>query len=138
MPSYSRTTKIAVDQDTAYAYLSDPENLPEYFPQITKVTPKSGGNEVETTAVIEPPGQEKRTEHGTAWFESDDDSRKVTWGSEGSNDYHGELDFDEDGDSGCTVTLTLSTESDHPGIEESIDETLRTISSTLTSQSSSS
>ncbi len=69
MPSYSRTTTIAVDQDTAYAYLSKAENLPEYFPRITKVTTR-GGDEVETTAVIEPPGEEKRTVHGTAWFKS--------------------------------------------------------------------
>ncbi len=131
MPSYSRTTTIAVDQDTAYAYLSKAENLPEYFPRITKVTTR-GGDEVETTAVIEPPGEEKQTVHGTAWFTADDGERKVAWGSEGSNDYHGELDFDPDGDASCTVRLTLHSESDHPGIEESIDETLKTISSTLT------
>ncbi len=131
MPSYTRTTKIDVDEDTAYAYLSKAENLPEYFPRITEVNKKSG-DEVETTAVIEPPGEPEQKVHGTAWFKTDDDAHKVEWGSEGANHYHGELDFDPDGDAASTLRLTLSTESDHPGIEESIDETLATISKKLT------
>ncbi|MDN5768767.1 MAG: SRPBCC family protein [Humibacillus sp.] len=134
MPSYTRTTKIDVDEDTAYAYLSKAENLPEYFPRITEVNKKSG-DEVETTAVIEPPGEPEQKVHGTAWFKTDDDAHKVEWGSEGSNHYHGELDFDPNGDAASTLRLTLSTESDHPGIEESIDETLATISKKLTAGS---
>lgn len=130
MPSYTRTTKIDVDEDTAYAYLSKAENLPEYFPRITEVNKKSG-DEVETTAVIDPPGEPEQTVHGTAWFKTDDEAHKVEWGSEGENHYHGELDFDPDGDAASTLRLTLSTESDHPGIEESIDETLATISKKL-------
>ena len=131
MPSYTRSTKIAVDEDTAYAYLSKAENLPEYFPRITEVNKKSG-DEVETTAVIDPPGEPEQKVHGTAWFKTDDEAHTVEWGSEGSNHYHGELDFDPDGEGASTVRLTLSTESDHPGIEDSIDETLATISKKLT------
>lgn len=134
MPSYTRRTTIDVDQDTAYAYLSKAENLPEYFPRITEVT-RTTGDEVETTAVIAPPGEAEQKVHGTAWFKADDDTRKVEWGSEGSNLYHGELDFDAAGDAATSVRLTLTTESGHPGIEESIDETLATISDKLTSGS---
>lgn len=134
MPSYTRTTKIDVDEDTAYAYLSKAENLPEYFPRITEVNKKSG-DEVETTAVIDPPGEPEQKVHGTAWFKTDDEAHTVEWGSEGSNHYHGELDFDPDGEGASTVRLTLSTESDHPGIEDSIDETLATISKKLTKRS---
>ena len=134
MPSYTRTTKIDVDEDTAYAYLSKAENLPEYFPRITEVNKKSG-DEVETTAVIDPPGEPEQKVHGTAWFKTDDEAHTVEWGSEGSNHYHGELDFDPDGEGASTVRLTLSTESDHPGIDESIDETLATISKKLTKRS---
>lgn len=137
MPSYTRSTTLDVDEDTAYAYLSDPENLPEYFPRITKVNPKSGGDEVETTAVIEPPGEQKQTVEGTAWFRADDDAHKVEWGSEGSSHYHGELDFDPagGGDARSTVKLTIHSDSGHPGIEESIDETLQTIAQKLQQKS---
>lgn len=134
MPSYTRATKLAVDEDTAYAYLSQAENLPEYFPRITKVN-ATNGDEVETTAVIDPPGEPEQEVHGTAWFKTDDDAHTVQWGSEGSNHYHGELDFDPDGDSASTLRLTLSTESDHDGIEASIDETLATISKKLSGDS---
>lgn len=130
MPTYSRETHLDIDEATAYAYLSDVTNLPTYFPQMTSARPTSG-DEVETSAVVEQPGQEPRTEHGTAWFKADDSAKKVSWGSEGTNDYHGELDFDDDGESACTVRLSLHTEHDYPGIEDSIDETLQSIKSRL-------
>ena len=130
MPTYSRSLSLAVDQDTAYAYLSQAENLPTYFPRITDVTPK-GGNQVDTTAVIEPEGQPEQQVRGTATFTADDESRTVEWSSPGPNNYHGELDFDSEGGSGCTVRLTLHTDSGHPGIEEAIEETLETIKRTL-------
>jgi len=126
VPTYSRETRVSVDEKAAYAYLSDVQNLPSYFPMITEAK-ETSGDEVETTAVIEPPGEEKHTVHGTAWFKHDDGAKKVTWGSEGPNDYHGEIDVDADGDGASTVRFTLHTESGHPGVEESIDETLATI-----------
>jgi len=132
MSTYSRETKVAVQADAAYAYLSDVENLPKYFPMITAAEEKSGG-EVATTAVIEPPGEEKHTVHGTAWFKHDDAANTVTWGSEGPNDYHGEIDVDADGADASTVRFTLHTESSHPGIEEQIDATLSTIQQQLES-----
>lgn len=134
MPTYSRETHLDVDETTAYAYPSDVTNLPKYFPQITQARP-TAGDEVETSAVVEQPGEEPRTEHGTAWFTADEGAKKVSWGSPGGNDYHGELDFDDAGDAGegaCTVRLSLHTEHDYPGIEDSIDETLEAIKSRLT------
>jgi carbon monoxide dehydrogenase subunit G len=130
VPTYTRETPVGVDDKAAYAYLSDVQNLPTYFPMITRAE-RTSGDEVETTAVIEPPGEEKHTVKGTAWFKQDDAARKVTWGSEGPNDYHGEIDVDADGDAASVVRFTLHTESGHPGIEESIDETLATIKATL-------
>jgi carbon monoxide dehydrogenase subunit G len=130
VPTYSRDTEVAADDQAAYAYLSDVQNLPSYFPMITRAE-ETSGDEVETTAVIEPPGEEKHTVQGTAWFRHDDAARKVTWGSEGPNDYHGEIDVDAAGDGASVVRFTLHTESGHPGIEESIDETLATIKRTL-------
>ena len=132
MSTYSRETKVTIDEKAAYAYLSDVQNLPKYFPMITAAEEKSG-DEVATTAVIEPPGEEKQTVHGTAWFKHDDAASKITWGSEGPNDYHGEIDVDADGTDASTVRFTLHTESSHPGIEEQIDATLSTIKQQLES-----
>ncbi|MEO8830455.1 hypothetical protein [Lapillicoccus sp.] len=131
MPTYTRETRLPVTEDVAYAYLSKASNLPTYFPRITKAR-QTDGDAVETTAVIDPPGEAEQTVRGTAWFHTDESSKKVTWGAEGPHDYHGELDFDSDGDQACTLTFTLHTESDHPGIDGSIDETLDTIRHRLT------
>ena len=133
MPTYSRETPVAASASAAYAYLSEVGNLPEYFPMMTGAKATSG-DEVETTAVIEPPGEEKHEVHGTAWFKHDDAGQAISWGSEGPNDYHGEIDVDADGDGASTVRFTLHTESDHPGIEESIDETQATIQKRLASR----
>ncbi len=130
MPTYTRETRVGIDEKAAYAYLSDVQNLPSYFPRITEAKEKAG-DEVETTAVIEPPGEDKQTVHGTAWFKHDDAAKAISWGSEGPNDYHGEIDVDADGDAASVVRFTLHTESGHPGIEESIDETLATIKGRL-------
>lgn len=132
MSTYSRETNVKADEQAAYAYLSDVQNLPKYFPMITAAEEKSG-DEVETTAVIQPPGEERHTVHGTAWFKHDDAAKKITWGSEGPNDYHGEIDVDADGADDSTVRFTLHTESSHPGIEEQIDATLSTIRQQLES-----
>ena len=129
MTTYSRETSLPVDEKTAYAYLSDVNNLPDYFPMITEATQE--GDEVSTTAVIAPPGEAKHTVHGTAWFKHDDDAKKITWGSEGPNDYHGELDVDAAGENASTVRFTLHTRNEQDGIEDSIDETLATIAKKL-------
>jgi carbon monoxide dehydrogenase subunit G len=129
VPTYSREIQVSVDAPAAYAYLSDVQNLPSYFPMITEAK-QQGSDEVATTAVIEPPGEERQTVHGTAWFKHDDEAKRVTWGSEGPNDYHGEIDVDG-GDGASTVRFTLHTESGHPGIDESIDDTLGSIKSHL-------
>lgn len=131
MPTYTRSTKLATDQDTAYAYLSDVTNLPRYLPQMTKAEPVGDGSEVETAAVVSRPGEPQRTEEGTAWFKADDDAHKVSWGSEGENDYHGELDFDDAGGGACTLRLSLHTEHQFDGMEGAIDDTLATIKQRL-------
>ena len=70
--------RVTIDEKAAYAYLSDVQNLPSYFPRITEAKAKAG-DEVETTAVIEPPGEDRQTVHGTAWFKHDDAGQAITW-----------------------------------------------------------
>jgi hypothetical protein len=125
--TYTGDTTLPVPQEGAYAYLSEVSNLPRYFPRITGVRER-GGDEVETTAVIEPPGEERQEVHGTAWFHADPGTHLITWGSEGANRYHGELEVGADDDGRSShLRLAIHTEADHPGIDQAIEETLQTI-----------
>lgn len=61
-----------------------------------------------------------------ATFAIDADRRALTWGSEGPNDYHGELQVTPDG-ARARVEVTLHTQHDDEGINDGIDDTLRHI-----------
>ena len=125
MPDYSRSTTVDVDADSLFDFLSDIGNLPRYFARMTSAEP-AGGESIRTTAEIEVPGEGKKTVEGEAWFRVLDEQKRLEWGSEGPNDYKGELDVEAEGD-GARVTVSLHTESGHSGIEDGMDETLATI-----------
>ena len=130
MADYERTHDVETDAARVYELLSDVTNLPRYFPAITAAEPVDGGDAVQTTAVIDPPDQPEQEVHGEAWFRTDDDAQRLEWGSEGENDYHGSLTVTPNG-SGATLTLQLHSETDHEGVDASIDETLEKIDSLL-------
>ncbi len=125
MAEYTGTRSVDADGPTLFAFLSKVSNLPRYFPRITDAEP-AGGEAVDVTAVIEPAGQERHAVEAEAWFRVDERQQRVEWGSEGPNDYRGELEVTDDGEQ-SQVLLTLHTESDHPEIQDSLDETLDTI-----------
>lgn len=125
MPEYTSTRTVDADAERLFAFLSDVSNLPRYFSAMTEARP-GDGESVITTAVIEPPGEQKRTVHGEAWFRIDDAQNQLAWGAEGPNDYRGELAVTSEG-SGSKVELTLHTESSRPGVDEGIEETLANI-----------
>lgn len=130
MADHERSHPVETDADRVYALLSDVENLPRYFPQITSARPVGDGDAVDTTAVIDPPGQPEREVEGEAWFRTDAAARRVEWGAQGESDYHGALTVQENG-TGSTVVLTLHSPHDHPGIEQSIDDVLERIDALL-------
>lgn len=134
MTEYRSAREIAADTAAAYAYLSDVENLPKYFPRITAAH-RTGEEKVETTAVLDGEDVGSSTPHetvrGEAWFRTDDDSRSIEWGSEGPHDYHGSLSVN-DHPSGSHVEIVLNTEADYPGVQDSLEETLDSIVGALT------
>ena len=134
MADYQQTTTITVPAERAFAYLSDISNLPRYFPRITHAEPGQGES-VQTTAVIDLPDKGRQTVEGEAWFRVLQDENRLMWGSEGPNDYHGELTVAPDGDN-ARVDLRIHTESEHPGIDGAIGETLDRINTLLGSGSS--
>lgn len=125
MATYERTTTVAAEPDALFAYLSDIENLPHYFAAMRSaesagpaegVDVPAGSTGVHTVAEVDGVRRE-----GEAWFRRDADTRSLSWGSEGPNDYRGELTVGDAG-GGSTVTVYLHTE--HSGDDGSIDSGL--------------
>jgi carbon monoxide dehydrogenase subunit G len=130
MGDYERSTTVDLPRDELFEFLSKVENLPRYMDRITEAH-SLAGDEVSVQARVEPGdvGSDKgeRTVQGEAWFRIDADARRLEWGSEGPNNYSGQLEVSEDG-AGSTVTVRLRTEHDDaPGIESGIEDTLANI-----------
>ncbi len=123
MADYEGTRLVKVDAESLFAFLAKVENLPRYFPRITAAE-RTGDEAVDVTAVIDPEdGDGERTVEGEAWFRVDHERLQIEWGSEGRNDYRGDLEVTDEGDD-SRVSLGLHTESEHPAIQDSLDETL--------------
>ena len=124
MGDYEQSTTVQAAPDKVFSYLSDVSNLPSYFDRMTSAVPGKG-DEVQTTALVD--GQEVE---GTAWFTVAEDERMLSWGSEGPNDYHGELEVspsdDERGASVVTVRLH-TTHVDDESINEGLAATLENV-----------
>lgn len=132
--AYRAEKQIDQDVTDAFTYVSDPANLPQYFPHMTSaklVAPER----VETTAVVDTDGDgDEEQVTGEAWFHADPDAHEITWGSPGSGDYRGSLKAAAAGGS-TRLTLQIHTTDDHPGIQESLDEALDAIARKLAEQS---
>ena len=121
MGDHERSTTVEAPPDVLFDYLSDVGNLPHYFAAMKSAEPGEG-NEVHTVAEVDG----HRVE-GDAWFTAEDGSRSMRWGSEGENDYAGELSVAGDGD-GSRVTVKLHSSHGEPEkIESGLEETLAAI-----------
>jgi uncharacterized membrane protein len=118
MGDYEQTTTVSADPDALFSYLSDVNNLPDYFAAMKSAEP-AGGDAVHTVAEVD--GTERE---GEAWFTADTEARAIRWGSQGPNHYSGELEV-IGAPSGSQVTVRLHTEhADGEGIVEGLAETL--------------
>ncbi len=118
---YEQTTTVAADADALFSYLSDVNNLPDYFAAMKSAEPAEG-DAVHTVAEVE--GTEVE---GEAWFTADDEARSIRWGSQGPNRYSGELEV-VGADVGSEVTVRLHTEhTDAEAINNGLAETLQQI-----------
>lgn len=128
MASYEQSTEVHANADALFAYLSNVGNLPKYMDQMTSAESVSG-EKIRTTAEvdIDHDGTTEKVE-GEAWFRVDDGARSLSWGSEGPNDYKGELKVTGDGDT-STVSVAIHTEHDEEGndIDEGLKGTLSNI-----------
>jgi hypothetical protein len=110
MGTYEQSIAVAVSPSRLYAYLADVDNLPEYMPRITQAHAVDDGDAVDVTARIHPEGEEPQIVRGEAWLRVREDGRSLEWGSQGPNDYHGELQVDPGDDGGSTLRVRLHTE----------------------------
>jgi uncharacterized protein YndB with AHSA1/START domain len=140
MGTYESTTTVTASPDELFSYLSDINNLPEYFAAMTSAEPAGkaegevppGSEAVHTVAEVD--GQRRE---GEAWFTRDPDTHLLRWGSEGPNDYHGELDVDGDGD-GSRVTVRIHTENvEDARIQDGLEATLAAIKENVEGRGSS-
>ena len=127
MATYERTVQVEAHPERLFAFLAEVGNLPTYFEQMTSAERREGES-VHTTAVIRPEGQPEREVEGNAWFRVNEAELKIEWGSEGPNDYHGELDVSPAGE-GSDVTVRLWTErdGDEGAIEDGLERTLANV-----------
>jgi len=91
---------VAAPPEQVFAALSDPGKLARFVPQLTRVDTQAG-DRVEVEARYA-----GHTQHGEAFFRTDDASRRIEWGTDGG--YNGSMGVEPDGD-GSMLTLSLHT-----------------------------
>lgn len=131
MTQYERSIEINRSAEDVFEYVGDVQRLPDYFPQITSVE-QIEDDKIRTSAHIEPPGQPARDVEGEAWFRVRTAGQSLEWGSEGPNNYKGELDIDPKGPSTCSLTVRITTENgDADSVEDGLDKAVRGIADAL-------
>jgi uncharacterized membrane protein len=121
MADFLARTDVAVPADELFDYLSQVENLPNYFERMTSVTDNEDG----TISVSADLGD--RVVEAEAWFEVDSAAKTLSWGSEGPNDYNGQLSVTGTG-SNSVVEVTLRTErAGGEEIQEGVEQTVAVI-----------
>jgi ribosome-associated toxin RatA of RatAB toxin-antitoxin module len=130
MPDYERSAQVKASADALFDYLSDIRNLPKYFSSMTSAK-SAGPDEVKVTAKVH--GKE---EEGKAKFQVDKAAKKLKWSSEGPNDYHGELEVTEHGNS-SKVAVKLHTERAEKeeierGLQKTVDNIVRLVEENAT------
>ncbi|MEO7260208.1 MAG: SRPBCC family protein [Jatrophihabitantaceae bacterium] len=121
MADFLASTDVAAPADKLFDYLSQVENLPHYFERMTSVTDNEDGT-ISVTADLG-----NRVVEGEAWFEVDRNARTLSWGSEGPNDYSGQLQVTGDA-TNSVVEVTLRTErAGDEEIQEGLEQTVAVI-----------
>lgn len=128
MTTYTHTAEADVPADVLFRFLADPRNLPRYFPQMTEAEPE-GGDTVHVEAEVH--GEHVESE---AWVRSDESARRLEWGAEGPDDYHGELEVEEvkPGRSRITVALHSVRDVDSNVMQEELEQTVAALAQAAT------
>lgn len=121
MADFVASTDVTAPAAELFDYLSQVQNLPNYFDRMTSVTDNGDGTITSTADLGD------RTVEGEAWFTVDQDARELSWGSEGPNNYSGQLRVTGD-EASAQVEVTLHTErAGGPEIQQGLERTVATI-----------
>ena len=123
MAEYTGTTTIDVSAATLFAYLANPENLPEYFPRLTS-THRTTDDQIAVTARIKTEDGQTRDVAGEAWLKVTRADQTLTWGSSGPDNYSGTLDLAPIDDRSCRLRVTITTDHCDDHIQTGVDETV--------------
>ncbi len=121
MGHFEKSGSVSAPAQQLFDFLSDVRNLPRYFARMTSAEPVDG-DAVQVQAILPGGGRQQ----GKAWFKVDDQARRITWGSERTADYSGELHVTGD-QSASTVTLVVNTGFEGSDTDEDLEESLANI-----------
>ncbi len=128
MSTYTHTAEADVSAETLFRFLAEPRNLPRYFPRMTAAEPE-GGDTVHVEADV-------HGEHveGEAWVRAHQEERRLEWGAEGPDDYHGELRVEDaaPGRSRITVSLHSVREAAGDEVQQGLEQTVAALTQAAT------
>jgi hypothetical protein len=119
MPTFDSSVSIEAPAEAVFAFVSDIRNLPRFFDPMIAIEPGEGDH-VRLTIP-----QEGRAEQAEGWFRLADHKRRVEWGHDGPDDYHGWMEVDAEG-LACSVTIKVHTTArvDKQAVTEALDRTM--------------
>lgn len=128
MTTYTHTAEADVAAGTLFDFLSEPANLPRYFPQMTAAEPR-GGESVHVEAEVH-----GHHVDGEAWVRADAAERTLAWGAEGPDDYHGELRIEEVAPGRSRIMVSLHSVRAAEGVEvqEGLERTVAALTQVAT------
>lgn len=100
MSDYTDSIDVHAPADAVFRFVSDLENLPRYLPTVHQAQAQGTGR-VALDGVAD-----GHPYHSDGWFRAEPDVRRLRWGSDGENDYSGQLEVAGSG-SAAKVTCTL-------------------------------
>jgi uncharacterized protein YndB with AHSA1/START domain len=122
MPEYEQTQTIDATPDAVFDYVSNPDHLTEYIPNM--VLAHATGDHLRVAADVQ-----GRHEEGDAWFRADQHRRRLEWGTDNPGRYQGWLQV-SGSDKTTTATIHLTTERDEDAqqIRDALTQALHNIS----------
>jgi uncharacterized protein YndB with AHSA1/START domain len=121
MPEYEHSLTIDATPDAVFDYVSDPDHLTEYIPNM--VLAHATGDHLRVAADVQ-----GRHEEGDAWFRADHDHRRLEWGADNPSRYQGWLQVSGSGKTAtATIHLTIERDEDAQQIRDALTQALQNI-----------
>ncbi len=114
MPEYSDRIDVTASADAVFAFISEVRNLPRYLPTVQ-------GAHSHGTDRVEVDGTANGHQYASAgWFNVDQGARSMSWGSDGENDYAGQMSVT--GDAHASEVVCSLRFSPTPEIKDAMDK----------------